>query len=229
MDTVNYAAGLRKEAFGANPPISARKSIRILAADDHPIFRAGLATLMASEADLELVGEATSGREAIHQYRALRPDVTLLDLQMPEGNGIDVIAAIRAEDSSARIIVLTTYAGDARAQRALKAGAQGYILKGMIRKDLFECIRAVHVGQKRIHAEVAAQLATHLGDDALSERELQVLAHIAGGNSNRQVAQLLSIAEETVKGHVKTILAKLGATDRTHAVMLAISRGFFHI
>jgi DNA-binding NarL/FixJ family response regulator len=229
MDTVNGAAGPRKELFGTTAPIATRKSIRILAADDHPIFRAGLAALMASEVDLELVGEASSGREAIHQYRALRPDVTLLDLQMPDGNGIDVIVAIRAENSSARIIVFTTYAGDARAQRALKAGAQGYILKGMIRKDLFECIRAVHAGHKRIHAEVATQLATHLGDDTLSERELQVLATIAGGNSNRQVAHLLSIAEETVKGHVKAILAKLGATDRTHAVMLAISRGFIHI
>jgi DNA-binding NarL/FixJ family response regulator len=229
MDTVNYAASLRKEVFGATPSIATRKSIRILAADDHPIFRAGLAALIASEVDLELVGEASSGREAIHQYRALRPDVTLLDLQMPDGNGIDVIVAIRAENSSARIIVFTTYAGDARAQRALKAGAQGYILKGMIRKDLFECIRAVHAGHKRIHAEVATQLATHLGDDTLSERELQVLANIAGGNSNRQIAHLLSIAEETVKGHVKAILAKLGATDRTHAVMLAISRGFIHI
>jgi DNA-binding NarL/FixJ family response regulator len=229
MDTVDYSADLRKDVCGSNPLIATRKSIRILAADDHPIFRAGLAALMESEADLELVGEASSGREAIHQYRALRPDVTLLDLQMPDGNGIDVIVAIRAENSCARIIVLTTYAGDARAQRALKAGAQGYILKGMIRKDLFECIRAVHAGQKRIHAEVATQLAAHLCDDALSERELQVLANIARGNSNRQVAHLLSIAEETVKGHVKAILAKLGATDRTHAVMLAISRGFIQI
>jgi DNA-binding NarL/FixJ family response regulator len=173
--------------------------------------------------------DARQNPEAIHRYRTLRPDVTLLDLQMPDGNGIDALVAIRAENSTARVIVLTTYAGDARAQRALKAGAQGYILKGMIRKELLDCIRAVHAGHKRIHVEVAAQLAAHLGDDALSERELQVLGHIAGGNSNRQVARLLSISEETVKGHVKAILAKLSATDRTHAVMRAVARGFLQI
>jgi DNA-binding NarL/FixJ family response regulator len=229
MDSGHDDTEVRTQAATPRSQSTGRKPIRILAADDHPVFRAGLAALIEAEPDMQLVGEATTGREAIHLYRQSRPDVTLLDLQMPDGSGIDAIAAIHQENSSARIIVLTTYAGDARAQRALRAGAQGYILKAMIRKELFECIRAVHAGQKRIHTEVAAQLAAHVGGDALSEREIQVLMHVAGGNSNRKVAKLLSISEQTVKGHVKCILAKLGATDRTHAVTLAISRGFLQV
>lgn len=199
--------------------------ISIVAVDDHPVFRAGLISLVANERDLRVVGEAANGREALTQYRALRPDVMLLDVQMPEMNGIEALIAIRAEFLAARIIVLTTYAGDVLAQRALTAGAQGYVLKGMIRKDLLETIRAVHLGMKRVHSDVAAQLANHMGEDVLSEREVQVLRLVAGGNSNKRIAGLLCISEETAKGHVKNILAKLNATDRTHAVTLALARG----
>jgi DNA-binding NarL/FixJ family response regulator len=199
--------------------------IRILAVDDHPIFRAGLCSMVANECDMQIVGEAANGLEAVSQYRALRPDVILLDLQMPEMNGIETIEAIRRQYQSARIIVLTTYAGDVLAQRALKAGAQGYVLKGMIRKDLLDTIRLIHKGLKRVHSDVAAELANHMGDDALSDREVEVLRLIAGGNSNKRVAAFLSISEETAKGHVKNILAKLGATDRTHAVTLGLTRG----
>lgn len=199
--------------------------ISIVAVDDHPVFRAGLISLVANERDLRVVGEAANGREALAQYRALRPDVMLLDIQMPEMNGIEALIAIRAEFLAARIIVLTTYTGDVLAQRALTAGAQGYVLKGMIRKDLLETIRAVHLGMKRVHSDVAAQLANHMGEDVLSEREVQVLRLVAGGNSNKRIAGLLCISEETAKGHVKNILAKLNATDRTHAVTLALARG----
>jgi DNA-binding NarL/FixJ family response regulator len=199
--------------------------ISIVAVDDHPVFRAGLISLVANERDLRVVGEAANGREALAQYRALRPDVMLLDIQMPEMNGIEALIAIRAEFLAARIIVLTTYEGDVLAQRALTAGAQGYVLKGMIRKDLLETIRAVHLGMKRVHSDVAAQLANHMGEDVLSEREVQVLRLVAGGNSNKRIAGLLCISEETAKGHVKNILAKLNATDRTHAVTLALVRG----
>jgi DNA-binding NarL/FixJ family response regulator len=214
-------------AVGKLPGNSGR--IRILTADDHAIIRAGIAMLISKEPDMELVGEASTGREVVERYRALRPDITLMDLQMPDGDGIEAIKSIRRENDSARIIVLTTYAGDARAQRALQAGARGYLLKGMIRKELFDCIRAIHAGQKRIQGEVATQIAAHLGSDALTPRELDVLALVATGNSNREIAQELSISEETVKGHVKTILGKLGAADRTHAVLLAITRGFLQI
>jgi DNA-binding NarL/FixJ family response regulator len=203
--------------------------ISIVAVDDHPVFRAGLISLVANERDLRVVGEAANGREALAQYRALRPDVMLLDIQMPEMNGIEALIAIRAEFLSARIIVLTTYTGDVLAQRALTAGAQGYVLKDMIRKDLLETIRAVHLGMKRVHSDVAAQLANHMGEDDLSEREVQVLRLVAGGNSNKRIAGFLCISEETAKGHVKNILAKLNATDRTHAVTLALARGIITI
>jgi DNA-binding NarL/FixJ family response regulator len=206
-----------------------RRRIRVLTVDDHPGFRAGIAAMLSNEPDLCLVGEASSGAEAIAQYRALHPDIMLLDLQMPQMHGLEVIRRVRAQYSSARIVVLTTYAGDVLAQRALTAGAQGYVLKGMIRKELIDTIRAVNLGIKRVHAEVAAQLATHMGDDELSDREIQVLRLVAFGNSNKRVAASLAISEETAKGHVKSILAKLNATDRTHAVTLALMRGVIQL
>jgi DNA-binding NarL/FixJ family response regulator len=230
MDTATSEQSLPKGSLSSAVPCAmGTKVIRILAADDHPVFRAGLSSLVANERDIQIVGEAANGREAIAQYQELRPDVMLLDLQMPEINGIEVIEAIRERYPSARIIVLTTYAGDVLAQRALKAGAQGYVLKGMIRKDLLDTIRAVYKGLKRIHSDVATQLANHLGDDVVSEREVEVLRLVAGGNSNKRVAAFLSISEETAKGHVKSLLAKLGATDRTHAVTLGLMRGIFFL
>jgi DNA-binding NarL/FixJ family response regulator len=203
--------------------------IRILAVDDHPVLRQGLAALLSNESDMHLVAEATNGREAIEQYRLVRPDVTLLDIQMPEMGGIEAIVAIRAEFPQARIVVLTTYAGDALALRALKAGAQGYVLKGLLRKELLDTIRAVHRGQKKVSSDVAIQLAHHTTDDALSDREVQVLKLVAAGNSNKRIANHLSITEETAKGHVRSILAKLGASDRTHAVTVALTRGIIQL
>jgi DNA-binding NarL/FixJ family response regulator len=203
--------------------------IRILVADDHPVFRQGLAALLENESDMHLVAEASNGLEAVEQFRLTRPDVTLLDVQMPEMNGIETIQAIRSSDPAARIIVLTTYAGDVLAQRALKAGAQAYLLKGLLRKELLETIRAVFKGLKRVNADVAAQMAHHTADDSLSEREVEVLRLVAVGNSNKRIGAHLSITEETVKGHVRSILAKLGAQDRTHAVTLGLARGIFQL
>jgi DNA-binding NarL/FixJ family response regulator len=203
--------------------------IRILVADDHPLLREGVAALIASEPDLLLVAVAADGREAIEQFRATRPDVTLMDLQMPNMSGIDAVISIRNEWPDARIIVLTTYAGDALALRALKAGAQAYVLKGMVRKELLETIRAVHQGQKRVQPDVAMQIASHTAEASLSPRELAVLELIAAGHSNKAIGSRLSINEETVKGHVKNILAKLGARDRTHASTLAFRRGIIQL
>jgi DNA-binding NarL/FixJ family response regulator len=203
--------------------------IRVLTVDDHALIREGVAALIANQKDMSLVGEASNGREAIEQFRSHRPDVTLMDLQMPEMNGIDALIAIRSEFPEARIIVLTTYAGDALCTRAMKAGAQAYILKGNVRKDLLDTIRAVRAGKKFIHAEVAVELATHAADDALSEREIEVLSLIAAGNSNKLVADQLAISEDTVKGHVKSILSKLGVNDRTHAVTAALKRGIIEL
>jgi DNA-binding NarL/FixJ family response regulator len=208
---------------------SHKTTIRILSVDDHPLIREGVAALIANQTDMQLAGEASSGSEAIEQFRMIKPDVTLMDLQMPDMSGIDAIIAIRHEDASAKIIVLTTYDGDALAQRALKAGAQAYVLKGLVRKDLLETIRAVHAGLKRIHPDVATQLAHHTGEEALTAREIEVLALIAAGNSNRSVAVHLSITEDTAKGHVKSIIAKLGVNDRTHAVTLALKRGIIQL
>src|ERR1700741_3482179 len=204
-------------------------SIRILVVDDHSLVREGIATFIAGQPDMRLVAEASNGREAIQRFREYRPDVTLMDLQMPEMNGLDAIIAIRNEFSEARIIVLTTYKGDIQILRALKAGARAYLLKGLLRKELLETIRAVHAGQKRIPPEVAAELADHAIDDALTSREIDVLRLIAGGNANKLIADRLSITEETVKGHVKNILSKLGASDRTHAVTIALKRGIIDL
>ena len=204
---------------------TAPEVIRILSVDDHPLLRAGVAALIGTQPDMTIVGEATSGREAIESFRITRPDITLMDLQMPDMDGIDAILAIRSEFPNARVIVLTTYEGDALAYRALKAGARAYILKSLVRKDLLNAIRAVHAGQKHIQSEVAVGLADHAADDPLTEREIQVLIMIGDGNSNKLIADKLSITEHTVKGHVKSILSKLGASDRTHAVTLGIKRG----
>jgi DNA-binding NarL/FixJ family response regulator len=200
--------------------------IRVLAADDHPLLREGIAALIGTQRDMQLVAEAATGRETVEQFRAVRPDVTLLDIQMPEMSGIDALIAIRSEFPTAKVIILTTYGGDVLAQRALKAGAYAYVLKGLVRKDLLDTIRAVHVGQKRIHPDVATELAAHIGEDALSEREIEVLKLVAAGNSNKEIGARLNVTEQTTKAHMKRIVAKLGANDRTHAVTLALSRGF---
>src|SRR5246500_2391568 len=203
--------------------------IRILAVDGHPMLREGIATLVASQSDMELVAEASTGREALEQFRKHRPDLTLMDLQMPDMDGIEAMVAICSEFPEARIIVLTTYKGDVQVLRALKAGARAYLLKGLLRKELLETIRAVHAGQKRIPPEIASQLAEHAVDDALTSREIDVLRLLACGNANKLIADQLSITEDTVKGHVKNILSKLGANDRTHAVTIALRRGIIEL
>jgi DNA-binding NarL/FixJ family response regulator len=203
--------------------------IRILAVDDHPMLREGIASLVASQSDMELVAEASTGREALDQFRSHRPDLTLMDLQMADMDGIEAMVAIRGEFPEARIIVLTTYKGDVQVLRALKAGARAYLLKGLLRKELLETIRAVHRGEKRISPEVAAVLADHVVDEALTSREIDVLRLIAGGNANKLIGDQLSITEETVKGYVKSIFSKLGAKDRTHAVTVALKRGIIHL
>jgi DNA-binding NarL/FixJ family response regulator len=201
------------------------KPIRILAVDDHPIFLQGIAGLLADQADMSLVAEAANGHEAIQQFRAHRPDITLMDLQMPEMNGLDAMIVIRSEFPEARIIVLTTYAGDVQVLRALKAGARGYLIKNLLYKELLETIRAVHAGKKSLSPEVSYELAEHATDDALTEGEMDVLRLIAAGNANKQIAAQLSITEDTVKGRVKNILSKLDANDRTQAAMIGLKRG----
>ena len=202
------------------------RKIRVLAVDDHPLLREGIAAVLEGETDFELAAEATNGQEAVELFRIHRPDVTLMDLQMPGMNGIDAMMAIRSEFANARFIVLTTYQGDVQALRALKAGASGYLLKNMMRKELLETIRIVHSGRRRIPPEIAAELADHVTDDALSDREVDVLRRVATGNSNKIIASQLNVSEATVKGHMKSILTKLGANDRTHAVTIAMKRGF---
>ena len=205
--------------------MTAKAPIRILTVDDHPVLREGIAAVIASESDMQLVGEASNGSEAIEQFRSHRPDVTLMDLQMPEMSGLDSILAIRKEFPDARIIVLTTYSGDAQAARAFRAGASGYLLKNTLRKEMVETIRVVHSGKKRIPPEIAMEMAEHHTDDTLTEREMEVLRQVAAGNANKLIADHLNISEETVKAHMKNIFAKLAANDRTHAVTIALKRG----
>lgn len=204
----------------------ATRQITILTVDDHPLLREGIAAVIHGEKDMVIVGEASNGREAIEMFRSKRPDVTLMDLQMPDLNGIDAIVTIRKEHPQARMIVLTTYEGDVLARRALKAGAAGYILKDMIRTELLEAIRAVHLGRRHIPQKIAAELAEHYAEDDLSQREIEVLRAVAQGKSNKIIASQLSITEPTVKAHMKSILLKLGASDRTHAVGIATTRGY---
>jgi DNA-binding NarL/FixJ family response regulator len=199
--------------------------IRILSADDHPLLRSGIATLISTQPDMQLVGEASNGKEAVQLHRELRPDVTLMDLQMPDMSGLDAITAIRSEDPTARIIVLTTYSGDTLAQRALKAGARAYVLKSLVRTEILDTIRIVYEGEKRVQADVAAEIAKHTADAALTAREIEVLQLVASGCANKEISFRLSINEETTKTHIKNILAKLGARDRTHAVTLGLKRG----
>jgi len=200
-------------------------SIRILVVDDHPLFRSGIASLLATQPDMSLVAEASNGREAIEHFRAHRPDITLMDLQMPEMNGLDALCAIRAEFPEARIIVLTTYIGDVQILRAMQVGARAYLLKNLLDKELLNTIRAVHAGRKTLSAEASYELAEHATDETLTPAEVAVLRLIAAGNANKQIAAQLNITEETVKGRVKNILSKLGANDRTHAAMIGVKRG----
>jgi len=205
------------------------KQIRILAVDDHPLLRQGIAALIADERDMILVAEAANGREAIQQFRAHHPDVTLMDLQMPEMNGIDAMLAIRGEFPDARIIVLTTYVGDVQARRALQAGARAYLLKNSLHKELLGTIRAVHAGRKNLSPEVSFELAEHAAEETLSPLEVRVLHLIADGNSNKEIGARLSITEDSVKGHVRNILSKLGANDRTQAAMIGVKRGIIQL
>lgn len=197
--------------------------------DDHPLLREGIAALIGNQTDMQVVAEASNGREAVELFRQHRPDITLMDLQMPQMGGIDAMSVIRGEFPEARLIVLTTHAGDVQVSRALKAGARAYLLKASLRKELLDTIRAVHAGQKRLSSEVAAEIAEHAADDPLTPREVDVLRLIAGGNANKVVANHLALTEETVKSHVRNILAKLGANDRTHAVALGLRRGIIDL
>ena len=205
------------------------KLIRILTVDDHALLRKGIAALVNAEPDMKLVAEASNGRDALESFRLHRPDVTLMDIQMPGFNGIEAIDYILSEFPDAHIIVLTTYTGDVQVLRALKAGARGYVLKGHVHRELLETIRAVHAGQKGIPPDIAAELAEHAGDDELTTREIDVLRLIAGGNSNKLIADQLSIGEATVKSHVTNILSKLGANDRSHAITIALKRGIIQL
>ena len=205
------------------------ESIRVLTVDDHQLLREGIAAVIESQEDMTLVAQASNGREAVECFRRLRPDVTLMDLRMPDMSGIEAITAIRSEFRDARIVVLTTYAGDAQAAAALKAGAVGYLLKSLVRKELLETIRAVHSGKRRVPPEIATEIAEHVADDALTAREVEVLRRVAAGKSNKLIAAELDISEGTVKTHMKSILPKLDASDRTHAVMIALKRGILDL
>jgi len=203
--------------------------IRVLCVDDHPLLREGISAIINSQSDMSLVAEAANGNEAIQKFREHQPDVTLMDLRLPDMSGIDVLIAIRADFPDARVVMLTTFEGDVEIQRSLEAGARGYFLKSMPPKELVEGIRQVHAGKRRVPPELAAQLAEHMGEEALTEREVEVLRHIAGGNRNRDIAERLFISEETVKVHIKHIMEKLGAADRTQAVAIAVRRGIIQL
>ena len=209
--------------------MSASVRIRVLSVDDHPLLREGISAMIKSQPDMELVAEASTGREGIERFRQHQPDITLMDLRLPDMSGIEAMAAIRAESADARVIILTTFEGDVEIQRALEAGARGYLLKSMPPKELLDGIRQVHAGKKRIPPEIVAQLAEHLSDETLTTREVEVLRQVAGGNRNRDIAEHLFISEETVKVHVKHVMDKLGASDRTEAVAIAIRRGIIQL
>jgi len=211
------------------PTPEPERIIRILTVDDHPVLRDGLAAIMRLQPDMKVVAEAENGARAIELFRQVKPDITLMDLQMPDLNGVDAIKAIRATHPAARIIVLTTYAGDVQALRAFKAGAVGYLLKSAVRKELLETIRAVHAGQRRMPPEIASEMALHAAEDDLSDRETSILRLVSIGFANKQIAWELSISEDTVKGHLKNIFAKLAVTDRTHAVTVATKRGIISL
>jgi DNA-binding NarL/FixJ family response regulator len=206
--------------------VSGEKKITVLAVDDHPLFRSGIAAVLQAEPDIVLVGEASDGKEAIERFRVHHPDVTLMDLQMPAMNGIDAMTAIRAEFPSARFVALTTYRGDVQVLRALRAGATGYLLKSTLREELADTIRTVHAGRRWVPSEIASEISEHVTDDSLSGREVEVLRRVARGASNKIIGEQLSISEATVKSHVQNILSKLGANDRTHAVTIATKRGY---
>jgi len=208
---------------------SQTRTINVLIADDHPLMREGIAAVISSQPDMQVVGEASDGNEAIAMYRQLRPDVTLIDLQMPHMNGMDAVEAIRAEFPQACLAILTTFRGDARAMQAIKGGAQGYLLKSSLRKELTDAIRVLAAGHRYIPSEIAGELARHLGQETLTVRELQVLELIARGHGNKQIGGLLNLSEDTVKGHLRSIMEKLGANNRTHAVTIGIERGFLEI
>ena len=210
-------------------PMTANRPIRVLSIDDHPLLMEGIATMLDNQPDMELVATASTGTEGIRKHREIQPDVTLTDLRLPDISGIDVMLAIRSEFADARIILLTMFAGDVEIKRALEAGAQGYLLKSMPSEQMVETIRQVHAGKKRIPPEIAAQLVEHLGEESLSTRELEVLRHASEGNRNRDIARKLFVAEETVKVHMKHIMQKLGAADRTQAMAIAARRGFIHL